>query len=870
MVITTVPTLRPSKTPTFKPSKWPVTSRPTRLPTSRPTPPSNLIAGLLFNVYTSFFDSNTKFFSQNVPYVAGYATVFSSLSQATNQQVLFFDGGGSIEWFGYFYTQATADGSLWSVTVITDNKAPCYIWFGDLAIKGYTTSNAILRSGGGLIKSSSQALYGSAYYPIRIELGSTKSTISFQLIINPPSSFSPPIGVQYFYSPKPSTLPYDPLEIHLLHEYTFNTKNVRNTIVLDSINGAAAQLHGGLTVSDGGVNFDGTNNGQYVQLPPSVISFSNSITIEVWATLSPSTNKLSSLFSFGPQGHNITLPAGFSGSRVFVAAVYTSNTTSIFLDGIFSYNISGTNFVELSAISTAGYNYIGRNALGDSPSLVASIEAIRIWYGDIGSSVIYTNYLAGFKSSSLFISEELSLADITVYYYATTIQQINVGFFGGQTLSPMFGEETSFLISALDSQCGYSYTGNLESNSSSTTVALAAMNYSITIATGPLSSPNFASDVCPQTTCYCADSKSPLQYLFDSNEISQNITITVANETVFDVTYVYKSGVCLEVVGADQLSTSDGNVSYIDGVTYSCFQSDTTFMTSQSTKPLQFLLFERYPFGTQWFDKNLNSLPISSSSGIVITFNRDVTDSVVFVQDQLSGTKIDSTFVYNNTFVAGIPVGVTYIVNASKLRPSAPFSLMLSVGALRNGNDGSSFVSTSWFIPVLGVIPKEVPNFYPVASNPDLIFLVLRDPPGGASSTTIAAGTTIDFGMSIDGGHTYDSNIDFTAVAGLSYTSDTNTIVAPLGFGVMTTALKVNVGANANYGHHFQVSSTRASSSHYEYSFFFEYDFSTSQDPYIAGHPSDVIIGGGVDLIVNEAIKGFIYVFPFFLAVCKY
>jgi hypothetical protein len=46
----------------------------------------------------------------------------------------------------------------------------------------------------------------------------------------------------------------------------------------------------------------------------------------------------------------------------------------------------------------------------------------------------------------------------------------------------------------------------------------------------------------------------------------------------------------------------------------------------------------------------------------------------------------------------------------------------------------------NWYLVVLGVIPKEVPNFYPIATNPDMIFLVLRDPPGGASSVTIAAG----------------------------------------------------------------------------------------------------------------------------------
>jgi hypothetical protein len=52
------------------------------------------------------------------------------------------------------------------------------------------------------------------------------------------------------------------------------------------------------------------------------------------------------------------------------------------------------------------------------------------------------------------------------------------------------------------------------------------------------------------------------------------------------------------------------------------------------------------------------------------------------------------------------------------------------------------------------------------------------------------------------------------------------------------------------------VATDRVSSTHYEYTFTFTYDFSTSADPNLAGHPSDVIIGGGLDLIVSEAIKG--------------
>jgi len=46
--------------------------------------------------------------------------------------------------------------------------------------------------------------------------------------------------------------------------------------------------------------------------------------------------------------------------------------------------------------------------------------------------------------------------------------------------------------------------------------------------------------------------------------------------------------------------------------------------------------------------------------------------SVVFVRDQLSSAGTNSIFEYNNTVVAGMPVGVGYILNASQLRPSGP------------------------------------------------------------------------------------------------------------------------------------------------------------------------------------------------------
>ena len=119
-------------------------------------------------------------------------------------------------------------------------------------------------------------------------------------------------------------------------------------------------------------------------------------------------------------------------------------------------------------------------------------------------------------------------------------------------------------------------------------------------------------------------------------------------------------------------------------------------------------------------------------------------------------------------------------------------------------------------------------------------------------------GSTLGFGMSLDGASTYDNAIDFDSSLSAGYQNTIYNVIAPLGMGIMTTASEVDVGATVHYGHHFSVSASRASDSHYEYPFNFEYDFSTSSDPFIAGAASDVIIGGGVDLVVNEAIKGFI------------
>jgi hypothetical protein len=408
----------------------------------------------------------------------------------------------------------------------------------------------------------------------------------------------------------------------------------------------------------------------------------------------------------------------------------------------------------------------------------------------------------------------------------------------------MFGPETTFLLAASDSQCGYSLLLPLDSNTTSrVSVAIAAMNYSVEI----LSAPN---PLYSNTSCFCAKSKGVIEYLTDASSTSQNITILEANTTLCEVTFIYKSGVCMEVVGTELFPTAEGAVSEVDGITYSCFPSSATFLSKGQSWPLKVLLFERYPADPTWIDAAAQSVLISKSSGIAMVVDREVPNAEVFIHDAVTGITKDQFFTYNST------VGLGYLINASKPMPSPPFDYSLAIGALRNGSDGLSFTSFTWYLPVIGVLPKELPNFYPLASNPDLIFMVLRDPPGGASYSTIAAGSTIDFALEVEGSHTYDSTIDFNSDVEVGFEKKEDVAIAPLGFGVSDEALELEVGGQVHYGHHFTASSTRASTTHYEYSFYFEYDFSTSEDPNIAGHPSDVIIGGGVDLIVNEAIEG--------------
>jgi hypothetical protein len=177
---------------------------------------------------------------------------------------------------------------------------------------------------------------------------------------------------------------------------------------------------------------------------------------------------------------------------------------------------------------------------------------------------------------------------------------------------------------------------------------------------------------------------------------------------------------------------------------------------------------------------------------------------------------------------------------------------------------------------VTGLLVGSEQTVIPVVSDPNLIFFVLRDPPGGTSTTTLKSGhfsiipndflplsssntcsspssplctvaTNIEFDISIEGMFTHETNtggsIKWQMESEMMSTGETprRSLRQFLSSSVSSSTMK-------------QTHATRESDSHYRYSFSFEYDISTSSNPYFAGHASDVIVGGGISIAIRENV----------------
>ena len=128
----------------------------------------------------------------------------------------------------------------------------------------------------------------------------------------------------------------------------------------------------------------------------------------------------------------------------------------------------------------------------------------------------------------------------------------------------------------------------------------------------------------------------------------------------------------------------------------------------------------------------------------------------------------------------------------------------------------------------------------------NLIFSVLRDPPGGGSTATLVEGSTISTSMAIEGAHaaTLGESGNWGGSGGIQ--GGIKIEAAPMGFGAIWNGIGFGTTHGRDNSKSTSVTVDRGSSKHFDIGITFDIAITTSDSPYLAGQPSDVIIGGGI------------------------
>jgi hypothetical protein len=238
--------------------------------------------------------------------------------------------------------------------------------------------------------------------------------------------------------------------------------------------------------------------------------------------------------------------------------------------------------------------------------------------------------------------------------------------------------------------------------------------------------------------------------------------------------------------------------------------------------------------------------------GVVSHLPSSAFDISVSVYDGISGSSnavqteydVKQQWGYNHTVVPGDP------------NPFAPFTNIFELvfeRAIHGGRDSIEFVRRA---VTLGVVPEDVPQVLTMTTDPSLIFAVLHDPPGGGSSATLVEGTTLSVTMNIDGKHAGDMKLSSKNKLGFAFAGNIDYAMAPMGLGVLKRLLAFDKNVGFSFGNAApNVDVTRRSSQGFDLGFSFDYELSTSSNPQTAGQPSDIIVGGGMNLRIQRASK---------------
>jgi hypothetical protein len=142
-------------------------------------------AGLYKTTYAGYFADNVNFFATATPTTYGSNPATSVQTTAISEAAT--DDGNifSCQWLGYFKPTTTE-----TYTFFLSSDDASYMWIGNNAITGFTTSNATVNNGGEHSvqeQNGSFALTSGVYYPIRIQFGENGGGDQMQMRFSTPT-----------------------------------------------------------------------------------------------------------------------------------------------------------------------------------------------------------------------------------------------------------------------------------------------------------------------------------------------------------------------------------------------------------------------------------------------------------------------------------------------------------------------------------------------------------------------------------------------------------------------------------------------------------------------------------------------------------
>ncbi len=256
---------------------------------------------------------------------------------------------------------------------------------------------------------------------------------------------------------------------------------------------------------------------------------------------------------------------------------------------------------------------------------------------------------------------------------------------------------------------------------------------------------------------------------------------------------------------------------------------------------LGFKLVGREPYchGESLYPWNWGELSCDSYKDATPSASQPIDIEII---DGVSGTKTSTTC--DGDF--------DYTMNVTVINPFAPFSRQLDLEFTRPFDGAVIYFAR--YVLVLGSIPEKVPQVWTTAVE-GLIFSIIRDPPGGASTATLVEGSTISTAMAIEGAHaaTLAEANNIGGSGGIQ--GGFNKVVELDGVGILFNGFGFGLKGGVAHSTSTAVTVNRGSSQHFDVGISFDVAISTSSSPYLAGQPSDVIIGGGANLRFISAIE---------------